>query len=448
MKKTLYSLLAIFILLANSSIALAEIPPIEILPTLGITPPTTPGIPSLGLFPVPGASAPTGPAAGAPALGPAIPAGSPIAITPPTSTTPPATAAPAGGSSLHPAPITTSDGSTVTTGSTVDPTSVSAGTGSGGAPPATAVLSAGATAGSGAGSGKLEYALLEKVYGAIEVGAKIGLADYVKSAFDWILMLGAAIAIVSLIVYGTAYTGAGVYAGGSEAAKTAAKAKLTAVIKGVAILLFCYLLLEFINPKLVQISFDLSKLGGGAGSGLTGGGGGSGGGGTTGGGGGGTGGGGTGGGGGSSSTFPPLSSVEGVPRTGRITTFGGRDAFGRAETAGNPNGLALVGNRSQLPADFWRNDPSSPNMFGDLNEDAYYIAVPASGVGQATRFEITDNTTGRRVYAIGVDVGPGASGVALDASRGVLNGLGVTDGSNVNITIRVAPNQSVTPGPA
>jgi len=124
-----------------------------------------------------------------------------------------------------------------------------------------AALDPSAGDGTGGGTSKaLEYNLLETVSGRIQADQSISLADYLEEAFKWVLGMVALLAVLMLIMTGVAYTAAGV----SESAKTAAKNQLTSILWGVGVMLGAYILLYTINPDLLDVKLDFSKLRSGA----------------------------------------------------------------------------------------------------------------------------------------------------------------------------------------
>lgn len=79
------------------------------------------------------------------------------------------------------------------------------------------------------------------------------LALYLSGAIKLIIALGAALAVLFAIIGGTQYVAASINPG----AKSAALEKVWSALIGLAIILTSYLLLNSINPTLVNVSFSL-----------------------------------------------------------------------------------------------------------------------------------------------------------------------------------------------
>lgn len=82
------------------------------------------------------------------------------------------------------------------------------------------------------------------------------MSSYLSGAIKLIIALGGALAILMAIIGGTQYVAAGI----SPDAKSSAKARITNAFIGLALILTSYLILNSINPKLVQFNLTLEKV--------------------------------------------------------------------------------------------------------------------------------------------------------------------------------------------
>lgn len=90
------------------------------------------------------------------------------------------------------------------------------------------------------------------------VGAETtDLTTYLSGAIKLIIGVGAATAILMTIIGGTQYVAAGI----SPDAKSTAKTRITNSFIGLALILTSYLILNSINPKLVQFDLSLKSVG-------------------------------------------------------------------------------------------------------------------------------------------------------------------------------------------
>lgn len=106
------------------------------------------------------------------------------------------------------------------------------------------------------------YAPLAPLPGTINVNdttAGVGTTNislYLSGMIKLLIALGAALAVLFAIIGGTQYVAAGI----TPDAKSGAKERITNALIGLAIILTSYLLLNSINPKLVDVSFELEKV--------------------------------------------------------------------------------------------------------------------------------------------------------------------------------------------
>jgi hypothetical protein len=92
-----------------------------------------------------------------------------------------------------------------------------------------------------------EYKLLEGI-GTLSKGASVTFKEYVARVFDYTVAVAALLAMLMLVISGVQYASAGV----SETAKSDAKKRMWAAFYGLALAIVGYLILETINPALVN----------------------------------------------------------------------------------------------------------------------------------------------------------------------------------------------------
>jgi len=102
------------------------------------------------------------------------------------------------------------------------------------------------------------YTPLAPLPGTVDANTgQTNISMYLSGAIKLLIALGAALAILFAIIGGTQYVAAGI----SPDAKSGAKERIWGALIGLAIILTSYLLLNSINPKLVQFSFMLPPVG-------------------------------------------------------------------------------------------------------------------------------------------------------------------------------------------
>lgn len=102
------------------------------------------------------------------------------------------------------------------------------------------------------------YTPLAPLPGTVDANTgQTNISMYLSGAIKLLIALGAALAILFAIIGGTQYVAAGI----SPDAKSGAKERIWGALIGLVIILTSYLLLNSINPKLVQFSFMLPPVG-------------------------------------------------------------------------------------------------------------------------------------------------------------------------------------------
>ena len=102
------------------------------------------------------------------------------------------------------------------------------------------------------------YTPLARLPGTVDANTgQTNISMYLSGAIKLLIALGAALAILFAIIGGTQYVAAGI----SPDAKSGAKERIWGALIGLVIILTSYLLLNSINPKLVQFSFMLPPVG-------------------------------------------------------------------------------------------------------------------------------------------------------------------------------------------
>ena len=102
------------------------------------------------------------------------------------------------------------------------------------------------------------YVPLVTLPGVTEKGVEVNIASYLSGMIKFIIALGGALSIFMAIVGGTQYVAASI----NPSAKSDAKERVVNSLIGLALVLSSYLLLNSINPRLVQFSFLLPPIGG------------------------------------------------------------------------------------------------------------------------------------------------------------------------------------------
>jgi len=101
------------------------------------------------------------------------------------------------------------------------------------------------------------YTPLVSLPGATQEGVSTNMSAYLSGVIKLLIALGGAISILMAIIGGTQYVAAGI----APSAKEDAKNRITNAFIGLALILASYLILNSINPKLVQFGFMLPPVG-------------------------------------------------------------------------------------------------------------------------------------------------------------------------------------------
>lgn len=101
------------------------------------------------------------------------------------------------------------------------------------------------------------YVPLESIPGVTQAGTSVNMSDYLSGLIKFLIAFSSAFAVLMLIVGGTEY----VAAGALPSAKSEAKKRMIGAITGLIIVLVSYLILNSINPKLVQFNLMLPPVG-------------------------------------------------------------------------------------------------------------------------------------------------------------------------------------------
>ncbi len=104
------------------------------------------------------------------------------------------------------------------------------------------------------------YDPLVTLPGVTSVGTKVGMGEYLAGMMKFIIALAGVLAILMAIIGGTQYVASGI----SPSAKDDAKGRIEHAFIGLTLVLVSYLLLNSINPKLVNFSLLLPPITGSA----------------------------------------------------------------------------------------------------------------------------------------------------------------------------------------
>lgn len=102
------------------------------------------------------------------------------------------------------------------------------------------------------------YTLLEPgIFGRdkVVIGGETTFGDYASMAFKSLLAIAVALAVIQIVLGGFAYVTSAI-----PGVKSDAKGKITAALTGLALLLFSWLILNTINPDLVNWKLKLDPL--------------------------------------------------------------------------------------------------------------------------------------------------------------------------------------------
>lgn len=111
----------------------------------------------------------------------------------------------------------------------------------------------------------VEYKMLEKLPYINPNGEAVSLTTYLSGAFKLAFGVAILLAVFQLSFGGFKYLTEESFTG-----KTNARGKINNAIFGLVLIFVSYLLLNFINPDLVNIQFEIPKVGKVSGSGATG----------------------------------------------------------------------------------------------------------------------------------------------------------------------------------
>lgn len=97
------------------------------------------------------------------------------------------------------------------------------------------------------------YVPLVTLPGVTEVNKSVNMSEYLSGVIKLLIAVGAGLAVLTFIVAGVMYVMAGI----SPSARSEANKKMTDSAIGLALILASYLILNSINPKLVQFNLML-----------------------------------------------------------------------------------------------------------------------------------------------------------------------------------------------
>lgn len=100
------------------------------------------------------------------------------------------------------------------------------------------------------------YTPLAPLPGTVTSAGTTDIVTYLSGAIKLLIALGAALAVLFAIIGGTQYVAASI----NPSAKSDAKERVAGALLGLAIILSSYLLLNTINPELVNVSFKLEPV--------------------------------------------------------------------------------------------------------------------------------------------------------------------------------------------
>ncbi len=102
----------------------------------------------------------------------------------------------------------------------------------------------------------MEYTPLVTIPGVTAVGTGVTLTDYLVNGLMFLVAAAGVLAVIMIVVAGTQYVAAGI----SPSAKSDAKEQIVNALIGLGIILSSWLLLNTINPNLVNFSLELEKI--------------------------------------------------------------------------------------------------------------------------------------------------------------------------------------------